>query len=41
VNIPDEFDLSDTEKIARIVDRVFRTTAGRGTAKRLFLEKEA
>jgi len=41
VNIPDEFDLSDTEKIARIVDRVFRTTAGRETAKRLFLEKEA
>jgi HD superfamily phosphodiesterase len=37
VNIPDEFDCADTEKIARIIERVFRTDAGRETARRLYL----
>jgi len=40
VNIPDEFDLSDTEKIARIIGRVFKTDTGRETAQRLFLKGE-
>jgi len=41
VNIPDEFDLDDTEKIARIIERVFKTDTGRETAIRLFLKGEA
>jgi hypothetical protein len=41
VNIPDEFDLSDSEKIARIIGRVFKTDTGRKTAERLFLEGDA
>lgn len=40
VNIPDEFDLSDTEKIARIIERVFKTKTGKETAQRLFLKGE-
>jgi len=38
VNIPDEFDLTDTEKIAQIVERVFKTATGRETAEGLFLK---
>jgi HD superfamily phosphodiesterase len=40
VNIPDEFDLSDTKKITRIIERVFKTDTGRETAQRLFLRGE-
>jgi len=38
VNIPDEFDLADTEKITRIIERVFKTDTGRETARRLFMK---
>jgi len=36
VNIPDEFDTSDKAKIARLVDRVFKTQGGRRLAGQLF-----
>ena len=40
VNIPDEFDIADTEKITRIIERIFRTDTGKETAQRLFLKEK-
>ena len=36
VNIPDEFDTADKARIARLVDRVFKTQGGRRLAGQLF-----
>ena len=36
VNIPDEFDTSNEARIARLIDRVFKTEGGRRLAGRVF-----
>jgi len=38
VNIPDEFDINDKEKIQKIVNKVFKTDAGRRLAGENFLD---
>ncbi len=41
VNIPDEFPDLDRERLAKLVDRVFKTETGREMAQRRFLEDPA
>jgi len=40
VNIPDEYDVSDSKSMSDLIDRVFKTPKGRTTAQELFLRKE-
>jgi hypothetical protein len=40
VNLPDEHDIHDRERVARIVAKVFRTAAGKKLARRLFLHQD-
>lgn len=39
VNIPDEFDTSDTARMADLVNTVFRTEPGKNLAETLFVER--
>ena len=38
VNLGDEFDIGERDRLARIIDRVFITRAGRARARDLYLE---
>lgn len=38
VNIPDEFDLKNKEKIEKLVNTIFKTEAGRRLAEQIFIE---
>jgi hypothetical protein len=40
VNIPDEYDTSDSKSISELIDKVFKTPKGRTIAQELFLRKE-
>ena len=40
VNIPDEYDTSDSTSISELINKVFKTQTGRTIAQRLFLRKE-
>ena len=40
VNIPDEFDTSDAERMVDLVETVFKTERGKEIAKTLFLERK-
>jgi len=40
VNIPDEYDTSDSTSISELIDKVFKTQMGRTIAQKLFLRKE-
>lgn len=40
VNIPDEYDTSDSNSISELIDKVFKTPKGRTIAQELFLRKE-
>lgn len=40
VNIPDELDLSDTVKLAKFIDKIFKTNTGKMIAKETFIVSE-
>ncbi|MDP6636067.1 MAG: HD domain-containing protein [Phycisphaerae bacterium] len=40
VNIPDEYDTSDSKSMSELIDKVFKTPKGRTIAQELFLGKE-
>lgn len=40
VNIPDEYDTSDSNGISELIDKVFKTPKGRTIAQELFLRKD-